>query len=66
MVNSNTVELERNIIYNTQHTTAIISFLKRTGLGFTRNTGDKVSNQESEIDDIDVGPIGSLLLDLDI
>ena len=66
MVNSNTVEPERNIIYNTQHTTAIISFLKRTGLGFTRNPGDKVSNQESEIDDIDVGPIGSLLLDLDI
>ena len=55
-----------NIIYNTQYTTAIISFLRRTGLGFVRHTYKKVGNQDSEIDDIDVGPIESLSLDLDI
>ena len=39
---------------------------RRTVVNTTRNTSDKVSDQEFEIDDIDVGPIGCLLLDLDI
>ena len=66
LLNSNTVAPQSNIIYDTQHTTSIISYLKRTGLGFTRNTHNKLSNEEPEIDDIDVGPIGGLSIDLDI
>ena len=66
LLNNNTVAPQSNIIYDIQYTTAIISFLKRTGLGFTRNTHDKLSDEESEIDNIDVGPIRSLSIDLDI
>ena len=61
-----TVNPPSNIIYNTQYTTAVISFLKRTGLGFTRYVQDKSRNDPSENEDVDVGPIGSLSLDLDI
>ena len=55
-----------DITYNTTYTTAVISSLKRTGLGFSRDFCDKALEDESEIDDIDVGPIGSLSLDIDL
>ena len=43
----------------------LIQFLRRTGLGFVRFVKDKLATDESEIDDIDVGSIGGLALDLD-
>ena len=43
-----------------------ISFLRRTGLGFVKETSDGCATDDPETDDLDVGPIGHLSLDLDI
>ena len=61
-----TSNLPMSIIFNTLYTTPIITFLKCTGLGFTRNVHDKSCDDSSSDEDIDVGPIGSLSLDLDV
>ena len=63
---SQTLDPPPNTIFNNSYAPAIISFMKRTGLGFTRYVRDKSSDNLSENKDIDVGPIGSLSLDLDI
>ena len=44
---------------------ALITFLKRTGPEFVRGMYDGLATDDSEADDLDVGPIGSLSLDLD-
>ena len=51
--------------FDSRNTGNLIQFLRRTGLGFVRFVKDKLATDESEIDDIDVGPIGGLALDLD-
>ena len=51
--------------FDSRKTANLIQFLRRTGLGFVRYVKDKLATDESEIDDIDVGPIGGLSLDLD-
>ena len=51
--------------FDSRNTGNLIQFLKLTGPGFVRFVKDKLATDESEIDDIDVGPIGGLALDLD-
>ena len=51
--------------FDSRKTANLIQFLRRTGLGFVRFVKDKLATDESEIDDIDVGPIGGLFLDVD-
>ena len=51
--------------FDSRKTTKLIQFLRQTGQGFVRYVKDKLATDESEIDDIDVGPIGRLSLDFD-
>ena len=53
------------LYFDSRKTANLIQFLKQTGLGFVRYVKDKLETDESEIDDIDVGLIGGLSLDLD-
>ena len=55
-----------DILYDPQRIPALISFLRRTGLGFVKETSDGCATENPETDDLDVGPIGHLSLDLDI
>ena len=44
----------------------LVTFLRRTGLGFCSVPRDRLADPEDdEVDDLDIGPIGSLGLDLD-
>ena len=45
---------------------ALTTFLRRTGLGFIRDVRDRLAKDDPEVDDLDVGPIGRLSLDIDI
>lgn len=47
-------------------TPQIIASLRHTGLGFTKTVHGKIKEDTAEADDLDVGPIGALALDLDI
>ena len=51
--------------FDSRNTGNLIQFLRRIGLGFVRFVKDKLATDESEIDDLDVGRIGGLALDLD-
>lgn len=44
----------------------VITFLRRTRLGFSPNICDKILDDDSEVDDLDVGPKTGLALDLDL
>jgi hypothetical protein len=44
----------------------LITFLRRTGLGFGKNLRDNALDDGEEPEGLDVGPIGPLGLDLDI
>ena len=45
---------------------ALTTFLRRTGLGFIRDVRDRLAKDDPEVDDLDVGPIGRISLDIDI
>ena len=47
-------------------TPRITTFVRRAGLGFTQTLRDGIAGDVSEVDDLDVGRIASLTLDLDI
>ena len=53
-----------DIISDMTRTPALITFLRRTGLGFVKGVHDRLATDDAEVDDLDVGPIGSLSLDL--
>ena len=53
-------------VFNETQLAPLITFLRRIGLGFTGHLLDKFLDGETEVDDLDIGPIGPLLLDLDI
>ena len=45
----------------------LVTLLRRIGLGFTPQPRDKIgTNEEREIEDLNVGPIRASMLDLDI
>ena len=44
----------------------MIAFLRKTRLGFTQDPRDGVLSEESEIEDLDVGPIRDRTSDLDL
>ena len=44
---------------------ALTSFLRRTGLGFVRDVRNRLAKDDSEVDNLNAGPIGRLSLDLD-
>ncbi len=58
--------------FDQQRTAHLITFLRRTGLGFRRDLCDAVITEASDTDaiesDLDIGPVGleALSLDLDI
>ena len=52
------------IEFDGTQTVHIITFLRRVGLGFTQTLRDGIANDTPE--DLDVGKIASLTLDLDI
>ena len=54
-----------SIEFDTTQTAQTITFLRRVGLGFTQTLRDGIANDMSE-EDLDVGRIASLALDLDI
>lgn len=56
----------QNPCFDNTHLPQLIIFLRRTGLGFTRDHQDGILNGDSEIEDLDVGPVGDLALDLDL
>ena len=46
-----------------------MTLLRRTGLGFTPQSHEKLGKEEDDdqgVEDLDVGPVGALLLDLDM
>ena len=45
---------------------ALTTFLRRTGLGFIKDVCDRLAKDDPEVDDLDIGPIGRLSLDIDI
>ena len=51
--------------YDTQ-TAQVITFLHRTGLGFSPDTHDRILKDDPEVGDLDVDPIGGLSLNLDL
>ena len=56
-----------DIRFDMARTPELVAFLRRTGLGFVREIKDGCAKDGPEIDDIDVGLIGSRLsLDLDL
>lgn len=50
-------------VFDETHTPLLISFLQRTGLGFTGQLQDKLADNGPEANDLNVGPIGALSLD---
>lgn len=61
-----------NLRFDDHHIAEVITFLRRTWLGFSSDVCDKILKDDLEADDLpveaddlDVGPIGDLSLDLD-
>ena len=54
------------LCFDSRKAANLIQFMRRTDLGFVRFVKDKLAtaSDNSEINDIDVGPIGGLSLDL--
>ena len=53
--------------FDTANTPHLVTLLRRTGLGFVPRPWDKLgTDEEEEIEDLDVGPIRASMLDLDI
>ena len=48
------------------HLPHLIAFLRGTGIGFRKELQDGIRVKDSEVEDIDTGPIGSLGLDLNL
>lgn len=44
----------------------LATFLRSTGLGFSQDLGDRTTDSEPEVEDLDVGPVGGMALDLDL
>jgi len=53
-------------VFNEAQLAPLVTFLQRIGLGFTGHLTDKQSDGSAEVEDLDVGHIGLLQLDLDI
>ena len=51
---------------DTIQTPHVVAFLRRVGLGFSQTLRDGIAEVVSGVDDLDVGRIASLTLDLDI
>jgi len=52
--------------FDTDNTPHLVRFLRRTGLGFSLQLRDGIEEDSSEADDLDVGPLVALGMDLDI
>ena len=54
----------QDVSFDLTRTPLFIAFLRRAGLGFCNDPHDRTTEENPEADDLDVGPIGSLRLDL--
>ena len=52
--------------FDSDNTPHLVRFLRRTGLGFSLQLRDGIEEDSSEADDLDVGPLVALGMDLDI
>jgi hypothetical protein len=55
-----------DICFDMAQIPALTTFLRRTGLGFIKDVRDRLAKDDPEVDDLDVGPIGHLSLNIDI
>lgn len=56
----------QNFRFEPIHLPRLVTFLRRTGPGFSRDLRDKTRDTELEVEDLDVGLIGDMALDLDL
>lgn len=56
----------RNPCFDDTLLSQLITYLRSAGLGFARDLRDVILNEDPEIEDLDVGPIGNLTPDLDL
>ena len=56
----------QTLLFEPNHLPQLVTFLRRTGLGFTQDLRDRTEDAESEVEDLDVGPIEGMTLDLDL
>ena len=56
----------QNIRFDPAQLPHLATFLRRTGLGLTWDLRDRKMDSETEVEDLGVGPIGDLTLDLDL
>ena len=55
-----------NLRFDDTRTAQAITFLHQTGLGFSQDIHDRFLKDGPEADDLGVGPVGGLSLDLDL